>query len=154
MPPQDKTPRKKDLLPFEPPNLLQSTTSAFLTLLSFPRPQDAPKASNSPQGLSILVPTHRVPLPYSHNLDGEEQEEESQVVNASLVFNDLDSNTSDWDTSLLGTAHKIIQQEGLSEGDEGVAISEWEDISHRKKTGGSINVKRLRSLDVGGGMYI
>ena len=141
-------------MPFEPPNLLQSTTSAFLTLLSFPRSQDAPKASNSPQGLSILVPTHRVPLPYSHNLNDEEQEEESQVVNASLVFNDLDSNASDWGMSLLGTAHRVIQQEGLSEGDESVAISEWEDISHRKKTGGSINVKRLRSMDVGGGMYI
>ena len=95
-----------------------------------------------------------MPLPYSHNFNDEEQEEASQVVNASLVFNDLDSNTSDWDMSLLGTAHRVIQQEGLSEGDESVAISEWEDISHRKKTGGSINVKRLRSLDVGGGMYI
>ncbi|EJD01876.1 uncharacterized protein FOMMEDRAFT_108878 [Fomitiporia mediterranea MF3/22] len=148
----DRTPpsSKAPLSLFTPPNLLQSTTAAFLNLLALPNiPSQSQK---SKFGLGILVPSRRAPLPTPRSLSREDEADTETSAILSLAALASIEDSEDWDPALLKAAHSaVFEAAGL-----GTSSAEWTDSrsSERKGEGVKASPKRRRFIETEGGMYI
>ncbi|THH05952.1 hypothetical protein EW145_g4432 [Phellinidium pouzarii] len=127
------------LAPFEPPNLLQSTAAAFLSILALP-PQSA-----KTDGFAILIPSPRAPRPTPQSFDRSESAGDEASFASLTSLSSLEGSEG-WDPSVVHAAHHALQ---VSAGcKESMA---W--LEQGENNGGQAQVRR-RVLEVGGSMYI
>ncbi|EAU86778.2 hypothetical protein CC1G_09903 [Coprinopsis cinerea okayama7 len=139
-------PKSLNLAPFEPPNLLSSTSASFISLASLPNPMPTPAAA-------FLLPSSQTPAPRPKALPSP-----SSSLSSSIVPSTTDSpsegigptlHPSSWDTSLLQTAHRALFlaiNQDISGSD-----GEWKG---KDGAGGLLAAEKRRSEVGEGGMYL
>ncbi|KAL5514593.1 hypothetical protein ACEPAG_1909 [Sanghuangporus baumii] len=136
------SPDSSPLSLFAPPNLIQSTTAAFLNLLALPS-----KSQNASSGLAILVPSRRAPLPSPKSIPLDE--DESASATSSVLSSIEDS--EDWDPALLHQTHQMaLEAAGIHD-----RAGEWTDpILNRREKKPAKPYGRRRLTEAEEGMYI
>ncbi|KAL5478555.1 hypothetical protein ACEPAI_2739 [Sanghuangporus weigelae] len=136
------SPNSSPLSLFAPPNLIQSTTAAFLNLLALPS-----RSQKASSGLAILVPSRRAPLPSPKSIPPDEDESASATSSALSSIED----SEDWDPALLRQTHQVaLEAAGIHD-----RAGEWTDsiVNRReKKTAKPYGRRRLTETEEG--MYI
>ncbi|OCB91829.1 hypothetical protein A7U60_g900 [Sanghuangporus baumii] len=134
-------PNSSPLSFFAPPNLIQSTTAAFLNLLALPSSQ---KASS---GLALLVPSRRAPLPSPKIIPPDEDESTSATLSVLSSIED----SEDWDPALLRqTHHAALEAASIHD-----RAGEWTDpIADRREKKSAKPYGRRRLTETEEGMYI
>ncbi|KAH8112852.1 Svf1-like-domain-containing protein [Phellopilus nigrolimitatus] len=87
------------LAPFAPPNLLQSTAAAFLSIIALPGSSPISKAT--PSALAILLPSPRVHKPAPHTFSSE-----ADVDDVLPSWNS--ENAEFWDPAVAREGHRVL----------------------------------------------
>lgn len=156
----------KQLSLFAPPNLLQSTTAAFLNLVALPQPPlpSSPRKTESPkEALAILIPSRRAPLPTPRSLSlshtsPDNNSDSNSIANTSLeglTFLKNLEDTEDWDPALFRSAHKVLlSSAGLGASETGDWHVSKSGLGTARIEGSSPTSRRRKVGEAESGMYI
>ncbi|KAI5114977.1 hypothetical protein M0805_006781 [Coniferiporia weirii] len=131
----------KSLSPFAPPNLLQTTSAAFLTILALHAHSLSQPKSTKADALAILVPSRRAPKPAPHLLDRDHNNSFAEGTALSAL-----EDSEGWDPAVVRAAHSALQLAAGCKGSTGWLGQAGKDVAGQGR--------RRRAAEMEGSMYI